>query len=254
MRTRRHPEEGASHDRWLVSWADFITLLFAFFVVLFASAYRDNQQIIRLARAIHNGFQSMGAFAGGATRSPGKQASPADSAAQGSSAPGRPPAPAASNIDVAQLERQLAKAMGSELKSHEVSMRVTPEGFVISLTELGFFDSGQAALLPGAAGKIERIAKVLSQHDLELRIEGDSDNRPIHNAQFQSNWQLSTARAMTVLMLLIHHCGYNPARLSVAGYGQYHPIASNGTKAGRRKNRRVDLVVLGSAPPPSMTR
>lgn len=248
MRRRGRVEEAASHDRWLISYADFITLLFAFFVVLFASAYRDNQQIIKLARAIHTGFQSMGAFSGGADRTSTSKTSQASAAAQQAGMP-REAASAASNIDVAELKRELTQAVGTELRDHEISMRLTPEGFVVSLTELGFFNSGRAALLPGAAGKIERIARVLSRHDLELRIEGHSDNRPIHNAQFQSNWQLSTARAMTVLMLLVHQCSYDPAKLSVAGYAQYQPIASNRTSEGRRENRRVDLVVLGSVPP-----
>ena len=139
--------------------------------------------------------------------------------------------------------------MGNELKNHEVAMNVTPEGFVISLKELGFFNSGQAVLLPGAAEKIQRIAKILSQRGLDLRVEGHSDNQPIHNAQFRSNWELSTARAMTVLMLLVDKSGYDPKKVSVAGYGQFRPIADDSTPDGRRMNRRVDLLVLGTAPP-----
>jgi chemotaxis protein MotB len=128
-------------------------------------------------------------------------------------------------------------------------MNVTPEGFVISLKELGFFNSGQAVLLPGAAEKIQRIAKILLQRGLDLRVEGHSDNQPIHNAQFRSNWELSTARAMTVLMLIVDHSGYDPKKISVAGYGQFRPIADDSTPDGRRMNRRVDLLVLGTAPP-----
>lgn len=241
MRRRQFREDGPSHDRWLLSWADFVTLLFALFVILFTSAYRDNQQIIKLARAIHNGFESMGVSFGAVTwpkSGSATQALPIPSIRT----------PPRENIDVVQLQRELAQAMGVELREHEISMRTTPEGFVISLTELGFFNSGQAVLLPGAAQKIERLAKVLSRHDLQLRIEGHSDNVPIHNTQFESNWQLSTARAMTVLMLLVKQCQYDPSRLSVAGYGQYRPLADNNTSEGRRKNRRVDIVVLGPAP------
>jgi chemotaxis protein MotB len=86
------------------------------------------------------------------------------------------------------------------------------------------------------------------QHDLELRVEGHSDDQPIHNAEFRSNWELSTARAMTVLLLLVDDSGYDPRKISVAGYGQYRPVADDATPEGRRMNRRVDLVVLGSAP------
>ncbi len=117
-------------------------------------------------------------------------------------------------------------------------MSVTPEGFVISLKELGFFDSGQAVLRPGAADKIEQIAKVLAQHGFYLRVEGHSDDQPIHTPQFDSNWELSTARAMAVLTLLINQSGLDPAKISLAGYGQYRPIADNATADGRRMNRR----------------
>jgi len=250
-RRRRQAEKPANHDRWLISYSDFITLLFAFFVVLFASSYRDGQTIKNLSQAIHIGFQQMGAFSGG-------------EAATGIAYPNLPPDPstytppvrrpgkddasAASAIDIVQLRQQLEAAIGQELRNHEVVMRVTPEGFVISLNELGFFNSGQAVLLPGAATKIQRIARVLALHGLDLRVEGHSDDEPIHTAQFRSNWELSTARAMAVMMLLVDDSGFDPKKISVAGYGQYRPVADNATSDGRRMNRRVDLVILATSP------
>ncbi len=253
-RSRAIEEEQASRDRWLVSYADFITLLFAFFVVLFASAYRDKQAIIRVSNAVHDGFQALGVMPGGSAKNAiAYSGRPVE-------APEAPPPgvkskdtngsqPALSSAGLLQLRKQLQQAMGDELKNHEIEMRFTPEGFVISLKELGFFNSGQAELLPGAAEKIKRIAGILSQHGLELRVEGHSDNQPIHNAQFRSNWELSTARAMSVLLLLANDAGYDPKKISIAGYGQYRPIADDSTPEGRRMNRRVDLVVLGAAPP-----
>jgi chemotaxis protein MotB len=250
------PEDAPSHDRWLVSYADFITLLFAFFVVLFASAYRDSHAIIRVSDSIHNGFQSLGAFNGAQNRAAtGNVAQPADAMTAPQSSPqsdkGQSNGNGLSQSDLLALQKQLQTAMGVEIKSHEVEMRMTSEGFVISLKELGFFNSGKAGLLPGAAEKIERIASILSEHKLELRVEGHSDNQPIHNAQFRSNWELSTARAMTVLLLLVRQSSYDPHKISVAGYGEYRPIADDSTPDGRRMNRRVDLVVLGVNPPPA---
>lgn len=250
MRSRRHVEEPVSHDRWLVSYADLVTLLFAFFVVMFASAYRDKQAIIRVSVAIHNGFQALGVSPGGTDKT---AIAYAGLPTQNPDAPppgiGMDTIPAASGglspVDLSELKRELTSALGAELKNHVVELRLTPEGFVISLKDLGFFNSGQAVLLPGAEEKITRIAKIISQRGLQLRIEGHSDNQPIHNAQFQSNWELSTARAMTVLLLLVDHAGFDPGKISVAGYGQYRPIADNSTAEGRRNNRRVDLVVLG---------
>ncbi len=249
MRRRRQAEEHVSHDRWLLSYSDFITLLFAFFVVLFASAYRDNQAIRKLSKAIHNGFQTMGAFSqdesgyGGVYSNALPQTDASSSRVQ-STIPPKTAQLGRSSVDVFELRRQLEAEMGTELKNREVVMQVTPEGFVISLKELGFFDSGQAVLLPGAADKIKRIAKILSRPGLELRVEGHSDDQPIHTAQFSSNWELSTARAMTVLLLLVNEDKFDPKNISASGYGQYRSVADNKTPEGRRMNRRVDLVVV----------
>lgn len=254
-RRRQRSEDHTSHERWLVSYADFITLLFAFFVVLFASVYRDNKNIVRLSNAIHNAFQDMGAFSSHADPHnvyviPAETMGPLQADRQEVIA--REQAAAASRAEVQELRKELSQAMGAELKSHEVDMRVTPEGFVVSLRELGFFDSGQSNLLPGAADKIIRIARILGKHGLELRVEGHSDNQPINNSEFRNNWELSTARAMTVLLLMVDKAHYDPTKVSVAGYAQYHPIADDATAEGRRMNRRVDLVVVGSVPPPPM--
>ena len=255
MRPRRQKRaaETLNHDRWLVSYADFMTLLFAFFVVLFAATYRDNQEVRRLAKAIHNGFQTMGAFSTDESGSGGPYATAAPigddntSRVQTDSTAIRPGS-AGSEADMLDLRRQLEIVMGKELQNHEVVLQVTPEGFVISLKELGFFNSGQAELLPGASDKIVRIAKVLARPGLDIRIEGHSDNQPIHTAQFRSNWELSAARAMAVLRLLVDDSGFDPTRVSASGYGEYRPIADNATPEGRRMNRRVDLVVVQSRP------
>jgi chemotaxis protein MotB len=243
MRQRRRREHHASHERWLVSYADFVTLLFALFVVLFASAYHDKRAIQSVSKAVKNGFQEMSAF------------SSSDSAADNSRIAGptstgeaRPSTvPANAGIDIVELQRKLKKALGKEIERQEIALRMTPEGFVISLHELGFFPSGQAQLMPGAADKIRRIAAVLGEYGLDMRVEGHTDNVPIHNAAFASNWDLSTARAMAVAMMLIDEAGVEPARISIAGYGQYHPAATNDTADGRKANRRVDIVVVCSS-------
>jgi chemotaxis protein MotB len=99
-------------------------------------------------------------------------------------------------------------------------------------------------LLPGAAEKIKRIAAVLMQYGLDMRVEGHSDDVPIHNAKFNSNWDLSTARAMAVAMMLLNESGVDPKRMSIAGYAEFHPAASNDTPEGRKANRRVDIVIV----------
>jgi chemotaxis protein MotB len=245
MRRARRTEEDAHADRWMVSYADFMTLMFALFVVLFASAYHDKKAIQRVSAAVKNGFQDLGYF----------PAIPADGSPAGKAKRGVTVSPAANDqndagIDVAELHKKLNKALGKEIERQEVAMRMTPEGFVISLHELGFFDSGEARLKPGAGEKIKRIAAVLTQYGLNMRVEGHSDNVPIHNAFFASNWDLSTARAMAVAMMLIDESGVDPRRMSIAGYGEFHPAASNDTPEGRAANRRVDIVVVAENKPP----
>jgi chemotaxis protein MotB len=250
---RRRVEEEAHTERWLVSYADFMTLLFALFVVLFASSHHDKQTIQRVSSAVKSGFQQMQAFSevdGAPTRLTANAKMAGTS--QGGSAVVSPEnssvAPvhggAEPGIDLAELNRKLKMALGQEIENREVSMRTSPEGFVISLHELGFFDSGEARLLPGAEEKIQRLALVLTQYGLDMRVEGHSDNVPIHNAAFNSNWDLSTARAMAVAMMLLNKSGVDPTRISIAGYAQYHPTQSNDTPEGRRANRRVDIVVV----------
>jgi chemotaxis protein MotB len=245
VRVRRRREERANHERWLISYADFITLLFALFVVLFASSHHDQKTLQSVSKAVRQGFQDMGAF------------SSSDSAADNSRVLGptstgeaRPSTvPANAGIDIIELQRKLKKALGKEIERQEVVLRMTPEGFVISLHELGFFNTGEARLMPGAGDKVKLIAGVLMQYGLDMRVEGHTDNVPIHNAQFASNWELSTARAMAVAMMLVNESGADPQRMSIAGYGQYRPAASNDTPEGRRANRRVDIVVVSTATP-----
>jgi chemotaxis protein MotB len=255
MRRRFQFEEPTNHDRWLVSYSDLITVLFALFVVLFASSYRDNQVIRKLSQAIHVGFQQLGAFPEEKIAGHSAPSLPTQAPFGPLPIPGETPEkdtlPQPPTVDFTELQQQLKAALSQEILRHEVVMSVTPEGFVVSLKDVGFFNSGQAVLLPGAAGKIRRIATVLAQHGLNLRVEGHSDDRPIHTPQFRSNWELSTARAMTVLMLLVDDSGIDPHRVSVAGYGQFRPVADNETPEGRQQNRRVDLVVVATSAAPT---
>jgi chemotaxis protein MotB len=239
MRRRSKDQEHPQHERWLVSYADFMTLLFALFVVLFASSHHDKTSIKKVSTAVRDGFQEMGTFSGSAT------------IATGGSRPTRQTGDA--GVDLLELQQKLNKALGKEIARQEVGLRMTPEGFVISLHELGFFDSGQAQLLPGAEEPIKRIAGVLMQYGLDMRVEGHSDDIPIHNATFASNWDLSTARATAVAMMLLNESKFDPTRMSIAGYAQYHPAASNDTVEGRRANRRVDIVIVSATGPTPIT-
>jgi chemotaxis protein MotB len=255
MSRRRKHAAHANHERWLVSYADFITLLFAFFVVLYASAVVDNKKIAQVSAAIQGGFQQLGAFTGN-TSSPNQTGS-ANQAPMILPEPAPAPLPQSDTgpgpgagggsfgpPDVDKLKRELEQALGEEIQKHEIEMRVTPEGLVVSLREVGFFNSGDAILLTGGQNTLTRIAKVLNTQGFHIRVEGHTDDRPIHNSRFKSNWELSTARATEVVSLLIEKHGFDPSQISAAGYSQYRPITSNDTEEGRQTNRRVDVVVV----------
>jgi chemotaxis protein MotB len=254
MRRREKCDEDSHPERWLVSFADFMTLMFALFVVLFASSYHDKKEIQRVSAAVKNGFQDMGLPSASNGELEGSSSNISEGGVTLSSTESEPkkldPVYGDSSIDMKELNRKLNLVLGKEIERQEVGLRMTPEGFVISLHELGFFDSGEARLRPGAGDKIKRIAAVLTQYGLDMRVEGHSDNVPIHNAAFASNWDLSTARAMAVATMLIDESGIDPKRMSIAGYAQYHPIASNDTPEGRKANRRVDIVVVSVFKPP----
>ncbi|MCU1302862.1 MAG: hypothetical protein JWQ87_3146 [Candidatus Sulfotelmatobacter sp.] len=146
--------------------------------------------------------------------------------------------------DLATLQEELRQALREEIALHEVALHRVNEGLVVSLQDFGFFDSGSATLKPGSLSALDRIASILAIRTYRLRIEGHTDNVPIHTKQMSSNWQLSTARATELVQVLIVRHNFAPERLSAAGYAEYHPVASNLTAKGRAQNRRVDIVIL----------
>jgi DNA-binding response OmpR family regulator/outer membrane protein OmpA-like peptidoglycan-associated protein len=146
-----------------------------------------------------------------------------------------------------QMQKELQSALATQIGRHTVSVTPTKEGIVVSLKEAGFFNSGSAALRPEAIPTLNDIVKVIGPSQLRVRIEGHTDDVPIHTAQYDSNWELSTSRATEIIKLLITRYSIVPNRLSASGYGEYFPVASNQSADGRSQNRRVDLVILNSA-------
>ena len=261
MIRRKRRASHSNHERWLVSYADFITLLFTFFVVLYASSQVDKRRVGRLALAIQVAFQEMGVFEASTTQVPLDVTDPMPfSTAQAIentertaslgrivSHPNGPLGSRVENGDLSKLQTELASALGGEIQRGEIAMHREPDGLIISLREVGFFESGSAQMKAEAQAAFDRIAAMLRKGDYRLRIEGHTDNAPIHTAQFPSNWELSTSRATEIVRLLIVRDGFAPDRLSASGYAEYHPVVSNRTAEGRGMNRRVDIVILGHA-------
>jgi chemotaxis protein MotB len=228
-----------SQDRWMVSYADFITLLFALFVVLFAFAKVDQKKQAQVTESIDSAFQSLGVFSD-ASRKPAKNAPPPMNIVMGEDVL----SPAKVKEDLENLHRELEQTLSKQVASHTVSMKMGRDGLVISLKEAGFFASGSATPKPEALPTLRQIAASLGHTPYDLRVEGHTDNIPIHTAAFDSNWELSSARATHIARIFLDMKAIPPDRLSAAGYAEFHPVASNDTAEGRGENRRVDLVVL----------
>lgn len=210
-----------SRDRWLVSYADFMTLLCAFFLTMYAAA---------LARPVE---------APGPTPAPAPVTTPEPTAAEVAA---REAAERA-----AALRARVEVALAPELAAGYLQLVDDPRGLVVEVPEAGAFDIGQSDLSPEAAGMLTRVAGVLASVPNAVRIEGHTDTTPIRTSRYASNWELSTARATRVVSFLIEQGGVSPARLSAAGYGEFRPRGDNTTAEGRARNRRVDLVLLNDA-------
>ena len=224
----------------------------------YASSQVDQRKVGKLAMAIQVAFQELGVFPVSSTQIPVDINEPmpfstvqAIENAKHNTELGRvssPPEDSLSTVseeaNLTTLQAELQQALQHEIVLRTVALHRETEGLVISLREFGFFDSGSAVLKPSALPALDRIASILAVRTCRLRIEGHTDNVPIHTGQMASNWELSTARSTELVRLLILRYGFPPERLSAAGYAEYHPIASNDTPQGRAQNRRVDVVIL----------
>ncbi|HEX4949604.1 MAG TPA: OmpA family protein [Blastocatellia bacterium] len=206
------------HERWMISYADLVTLLFALFVVMYAAA--DQGRARQVAQAVTAAVSNApAALSEGAGVLPGSQAVEATRAA---------------------MERVFAANPALRARARMVGIR---DGVTVSLAEAGFFAPGEATIREDAHSLIAVIADAVRDSPAQLRIEGHTDSTPIATSRYPSNWELSSARASVVLGQFLAR-GLPPARLSLAGYAGERPIASNATAEGRALNRRVDLVIL----------
>jgi chemotaxis protein MotB len=224
-------------------------MMFALFVVLYSTSQSDHLHRSQLAAAIQAAFRQLELFPPSAKtpdlEPPGASSGAAvvpdrgyDATRSGTKLAERMP------MNLLELKRQLESRLEREIGQQTVALAMTRDGLVISLREVGFFESGSAVPRANAASSLRTIAGTLQMASNKLRIEGHTDDIPIRNEHYPSNWDLSAARASSIARALIEQYDFEPERISVAGYAQYHPIASNTSDAGRAMNRRVDLVVL----------
>lgn len=245
-------EEHENHERWLVSYADFITLLFATFVALYAMSSLDTKKFERMAAGMKSAFLegAIGdvpivvdfgsAEGGGSTGTSDAQWLNSGRSLQ------RMLAEEMAHTRQ-KIEEALAKRPDGEKVAKMVEIHATERGLVISLAEKLFFGSSQAEIQPEGRAALETLGATLRDTASPIRVEGHTDDRPIASARFPSNWELSTARAVAVARLLVEDSGIEPERMAAAGYAEFRPIAPNDTEENRARNRRVDIVLLAGA-------
>jgi chemotaxis protein MotB len=229
--------------------------------IAYSSSQVDQRKVGKLAMAIQVAFQELGVFPASSMTVPVNSQDPVSletvraiedaerkaALAQIVSPKGTPSAPEVG--DLSGLRDELQAALALEIERNEVALRTEPDGLAISLREIGFFDSGSAAVRANSRSAFGRIASFLARREYRIRIEGHTDDVPIHNSKFADNWELSTARATELVRLLIVQYRFAPQRLSAAGFAEYHPVASNATPETRAQNRRVDIVIVGRVAP-----
>ncbi|AKU93018.1 OmpA/MotB family protein [Vulgatibacter incomptus] len=250
---KHHEEEHENHERWLVSYADFITLLFAFFVVMYAVSRVDNERLIQVSSAIRFALHFEGT--GGVEKLPLFQGPPtggSDGIGQESGSPMRPVDREKERAE--RTRRKLETRLRALLRDqHASAVTVEAEGerLIIRMSASRFFASAEAALQPEAIPILDAIAEEIVPLCIPIRVEGHTDERPIRSARFRNNWDLSAARAASVVSFLeqAHHVA--PGRLSAAGFAAGRPLPGHTAWSDEEAARRVDIVMELSAGDPS---
>ena len=209
-------------DRWMISWADLLTLLFASVVVLYASAAR-------------NGFPAAHAT---------KVSGPVNQTGAHSKRPESPKPESPRKDDLASSFDRLRESLSGEIGAGKLQVSLETRGIVVSLRDRSYFKSGSDEVTLAALDSIGEVASVVRELPNSVRLEGHSDSVPIHNQRFRDNWSLSAARSAAVLTLLESRFGIPAGRLAIAAYADNQPLAANESAEGRARNRRVDIVIL----------
>jgi chemotaxis protein MotB len=232
-RNRRRYDSNVSHDRWLISYADFVTLLFAFFTTMYAISTVDAKKLQEMVESMQVAFDAS------------KVPPPKRPLVKPDTTPVKVPTP--DQLALQALKARLSERLKLQIQGGQVGLEVDPRGLVVSIREAGTFGVGSAELSDSARSVLGEVADALADVEHPVRIEGHTDDVPIRTAKYKSNWELSTARATNVVSFFVEERGLPPSRFSAAGYGEFRPRAQNTTGTNRAANRRVDIVILNDA-------
>jgi len=240
---KKHEEEHENHERWLVSYADFITLLFAFFVVMYSVSRVDNKRLVQAAESIRWAMHYAGT--GGTGALPIFDGPPSEGGGPALKTGTLPQQQEHKAIEMLRkrIEKRVRPFVLERPQTSVVTVLVEGRKLTVRLAATDFFDPGQAALRPQVLAVLDAIADELVPLDRMLRAEGHTDETPLGNDRWRNNWELSAARAATVVTYLEQAHGAHAEKLAAVGLGSAHPLSSDGTPEARERNRRVELVV-----------
>ncbi|MDZ4676241.1 MAG: OmpA family protein [Oligoflexia bacterium] len=241
MAKKKHEEEHENHERWLVSYADFITLLFAFFVILYATSQKDISKAQEFQRSVQKAFRSYVDFGG-------LQGKYVDTYENNQLLP--PPIDVVPQEGAGPLEmkdyveREIEKEFTESDIKELIELNTDVAGVKVSLAANSFFDSGNALIREEALPSLEKIARTIKKTGRRLIIQGHTDSLATKSDRFPSNWELSATRASTIVRYLITQHQISPRRLSVVGYADQRPVVPNDTPENRARNRRIDILIV----------
>ena len=250
MARRRQEEEFENHERWMVSYADFVTLLFAFFVVMYAISSVNEGKYRVLSDSMVQAFRSIDNQPGATVVTPPKSASALVTPVI-SHQPKANPELEAKRAEYRQRMRDMAeevkRVLAPLVRGGQVRVTEGIHGISIEINASALFSPGEAQLGVEAVRALRAVAEVIAKGSFPIRVEGHTDTLPISTPYFPSNWELSAVRASSVVRLFVES-GVAPARLTAAGYADQRPVADNSTAEGRARNRRVTILIESMAP------
>ena len=240
---KKFDDEPENHERWLISYADFITLLFAFFVVMYAISAVNIGKYKVFSDALGNAFGGQGS------------ATPVNTQVQNLPIPNpglkrRTELLRKEKEQMTRLAQDLLSTMAPLVKEGKVRVTQNSRGVSVEINASVLFDPGETKLMPASVEALRAVAALLKNDSHDVQVEGHTDNQPIANPRYPSNWELSSVRASSVVRLFID-AGVAPTRLTAVGFSSNQPVADNDTPLGRARNRRVAVTILSGIPDPS---
>ena len=225
MARKKKKDDDIKTDGWMDTFADTMTLLLTFFILLYSISAVDSEKLKQLSEALQYSLTGESSI---------EEVQSIDDLK----------VELEEGTKYEDLAAKLNEIIEQNSLTDEIKIREEDRGIVLELDESILFDSGKADIKPSSIPILDTISKIINETDNEIVAEGNTDDVPVKNAEFDSNWELSTKRSLSIVKYLIENKNINPNRISIKGYGEFNPIAPNDTQENKSKNRRVDILVV----------